>query len=189
MTGQRPRHQPVGTDILQSSLRDPIGSGLSELCRDPANALGYRPVVPTSFQLVAIARNGTQQTWDAELERDASEWTYRVTASTCRDFYEARFKEVGTDVIQPDVLDRHDDAFRGKGLTEALFQKVVQDSGRSLVSSTNAPTRHFPNEYRTNDADRIWRRLFAEGRAETTAQWTASHSVHSRSREVGWCGG
>ncbi len=124
--------------------------------------------MPTSFRLTAVARDGSSQVWDAESEQDvtAQEWTYRVTVAGCLDFYEARFKEVGPDLIQPDVLDRHHTAFRGKGLAEALFARVVVDSGRTLVSSTNNGAKNFPNEYRSQDAERLWRYLFAEERAE-----------------------
>lgn len=119
------------------------------------------------FRLIAVARDGSQHTWDAEFDHDgvAQEWTYRVTTPGCQDFYEARFKEVGANLIQPDVLHRHDPAFRGKGLTEALFARVVTDTGRTLISSTNGPTKNFPNEYRSADAERVWRRLFGEERA------------------------
>lgn len=118
----------------------------------------------TTFQLDAAARDGTQQAWSGELEHDAAahEWTYRVTTPDCPDFYEARFREVGADHVQPDVLDRHHDAFRAQGLTEALFDRVVSDSGRTLISSANHGTKNFRNEFRSADAERVWRRLFAQ---------------------------
>ncbi|AGP39483.1 hypothetical protein [Sorangium cellulosum] len=120
-----------------------------------------------AFRLDTVARDGSSQSFDAEADHDASAgvWTYRAFVAECADFYEARFKQVAAGYIQPDMLDRHHDAFRGKGITEAIFLRVVQDAGLPLVSSTNRGTMNFENEYRTGDAERIWRRLFAEERA------------------------
>jgi hypothetical protein len=123
--------------------------------------------MPQTISLTATARDGSTQTWNVELDHDtcAKEWTYRVATDGCNEFYEARFKEVNADKIQPDVLARNDDAFRAKGLTEALFLQIVKDSKRTLISSTNGSIKNFPNESRSPDAERVWRRLLGEERA------------------------
>jgi hypothetical protein len=123
-----------------------------------------------AFQLSTVGRDGTQNTFDAELDHDpaAHTWSYCVRTAGCANFYEARFVEVPGGV-QSDVLARNDATFRGKGIADALFARVNTDSGHQLVSSTNTGQKHFPNEWRSADAERIWRRLFGEERASYDA--------------------
>jgi hypothetical protein len=124
--------------------------------------------VATKFKLAAVDRNGVAATWEAELDRDprAGTWTYRVYSPQSQDFYEARFKKVAPDVILPEVLDAHDPIFRGQGLTEAVFSRAVGDSGCDLISSTNNGPKYSKNELRSADAQAVWTRLLAKGRAQ-----------------------
>jgi hypothetical protein len=123
--------------------------------------------MPVAFVLTATGRDGAAHTFqDAELDHDANArtWAYRVRVAGTPDFYEAKFAEVAGGV-QPVALARNDAVFRGKGIAEALFLRVVADSGQHLFSSTNAGQKNFPNEFRSVSAERIWRWLFGEERA------------------------
>src|SRR5713226_4991625 len=57
-------------------------------------------------------------------------------------------------------------AFREKGLPEAIIAEMAQLTGRVVKSSSNRESRHLlRGEYRTPDADKVWRRLVAAMRA------------------------
>lgn len=119
-----------------------------------------------AFQLSTTARDGIPHRFDVEIEsgEKAGIWTYRVSTPGCPDFYEARFAAVDG-VVQPDVLTANHSAYKGKGITEALFFRVVSDTQLTLESGTNHGQRRLRNESRSLDAERVWRRLFAEERA------------------------
>lgn len=115
-----------------------------------------------NFTLATRSRTGTTHAFACTLDeaRTPGTWAYRVRADGSLDFYEARFVVVGAGVVQPDMLDSHGlPEYRGKGITEAIFARVVLDSGCRLISSTNRGQRNLSAEYRSVSADAVWRRL------------------------------
>lgn len=117
------------------------------------------------FTLTTRSRTGTSHTFTCTLDeaRTPGTWAYHVRAAGSADFYEARFVVVGAGVVQPDVLDnRNLPEYRGRGITNAIFARVVRDSGCMLISSTNRGRKNLPAESRSASADTVWRRLVQE---------------------------
>ncbi|OIP30464.1 MAG: hypothetical protein AUK47_25020 [Deltaproteobacteria bacterium CG2_30_63_29] len=85
-------------------------------------------------------------------------WSYSVTSTNTGEGYEARFSEVGEDKIMPRMLRRRGDKLNG--ITDRIFEDVVDESKRQLVSSTRTTSQKvFGNEYRTQDASDMWDRF------------------------------
>ncbi len=58
------------------------------------------------------------------------------------------------------------DEFREQGLPEALIRELALRSGKRIISSSNRQSAHLlRGEYRTIDADKVWRRLVQAGEA------------------------
>jgi len=58
------------------------------------------------------------------------------------------------------------DEYRQLGLPEALMRELALRSGRQISSSSNREAAHLlRGEYRTPDADKVWRRLNRSGEA------------------------
>lgn len=114
------------------------------------------------FMLTTRSRTDTIHSYACTLDdaRVPSTWSYHVRADGSRDFYEGRFVAFGAGVVRPDMLANQGlPEYSGKGITEALFDRVVRDSGCKLISSTSQGQRNGPAEYRSVSADRVWQRL------------------------------
>lgn len=113
------------------------------------------------FVINTLGRDGPKA-FRGEAERNGLEWTYRIPANNKADFFEGRFREVGEGWIQVVMLARHCPEFNGQGIPEALFAKVIRDSGMRLRSS-----RREDDEFgfRTEDAERVWCRVMRAGLA------------------------
>lgn len=81
-------------------------------------------------------------------------------------WFEASFAEDGSDRMRVTMLDnRNKPHYRGKGITEALFELVARRSQpRVLVSSSNVGAPES-GQYRTEAATKVWRRLEEAGKA------------------------
>jgi hypothetical protein len=106
--------------------------------------------------------NGNSHCYELHEEISDGRWSYRAEASP-NEFYEAVFirMEGTASSIRPDMLANHQDAgVSGTGITEALFRKVVADSGCTLVSSKPTDGESF-----SCAARRAWQRLEGKGAA------------------------
>jgi hypothetical protein len=57
-------------------------------------------------------------------------------------------------------------AYRERGLGEALIELSAELTTRRILSSSNSPSHEWlRGEYRTPDAEKVWQRLRAAGRA------------------------
>lgn len=121
-----------------------------------------------NFTLETRDRQGTPHSFACALDDtriSTGTWSYTVRTAGSPDFYEGRFVAVGAHDIHPDMLAHHErPEYAAKGITEALFARVVRDSGRRLFSSTNRGRKNFENESRSVAADRVWKRLVGERR-------------------------
>jgi hypothetical protein len=58
------------------------------------------------------------------------------------------------------------DEYRQQGLPEALMRELAVRSGKRIISSSNCKSAHLlRGEYRTIEADKVWRRLCQSGEA------------------------
>jgi len=126
-------------------------------------------LTPMNFTLETRDRRRVRHTFACTLDdtrTGTGTWSYVVRAAGCPDFYEGRFVAVGARDVQPDMLANHGrPEYVAKGITEALFDRVVCDSGRRLISSTNCGPKNAQTEYRSPSADKVWQRLVRARRA------------------------
>ena len=94
--------------------------------------------VETKRKLRAVGRDGSEQEFDLFFEHESAGgrefWKYGVQRPGSADWYEGRFRAVGSERVQPDMLQAH--GYDRLGITEALFELVVVDARRQCVSST-----------------------------------------------------
>ncbi|WP_243336969.1 hypothetical protein [Anaeromyxobacter soli] len=115
-----------------------------------------------SFRVHAVGRDGIQRGYTVDLEREGPRWIYRVPCSKKLDWFEAVFLEVGGGWIQVVMLKYNcGEEHSAKGIPEALFARVVADSGLRLRSSRTDDE----HGYRTGSANKVWKRLEARGLA------------------------
>ncbi len=67
--------------------------------------------------------------------------------------------------VRVDMIEnRGKEWYRAKGISEAIIIEASRVLGRRVVSSSNK-VKVADNEYRTLDAEKVWRRLAAKGQA------------------------
>lgn len=116
-------------------------------------------------------QNKTANTFYLEKEESEDYITYFVhksqKISPKDEWFDATFTYVDENLIQSTMLSNNSkDCYRGKGITEALFQYVVNTTGKKLISSSNRKEKkNFDNEYRTPCASKVWDRLVKVGKA------------------------
>ena len=121
----------------------------------------------TNRTLRVLSLDGVQREFQLEVLHDFEAgreyWLYRVQDPASADFYEGRFCALGVDRVQSVMLDAH--TLRGQGVSEALFEVVVADLRRTLVSSRKEGTGE-EDEWRSADAEKMWKRFVAKGLAK-----------------------
>jgi len=132
------------------------------------------------FSIDTIGRGGSKHSFEGEYEHETNRhgeiWRYSIMSQERpTELFEARFKTLGDTRIRVAVIDRHFlEEFSAKGIPEALFEHVVNLSGRTLFSSVGdggakeMTTDFDPDgfESRNNSADKMWKRLVAANRAQ-----------------------
>ncbi|WP_242360054.1 hypothetical protein [Anaeromyxobacter sp. SG17] len=114
------------------------------------------------IRIHAVGRDGIERVFDGDLKRDGPRWIYRIPCATKLDWFEAVFLEVGGGWIQVAMLKNNcGKEHSAMGIPEALFARVVADSGLSLRSSQTDDE----HGYRTPSATKVWKRLEARGLA------------------------
>jgi hypothetical protein len=138
--------------------------------------------VPT-ITINTTGRGGLSHTFTVKYEhtRDyyGETWTYTIESSESPpEFFEARFKTMADGRIRIAVIDRNFlSEFEAKGIPEELFEHVVAKSRRTLASSVSdggpremtADRDPDDAEFRSPDAEKMWRRLVAVGRGRYDA--------------------
>lgn len=109
-----------------------------------------------------------QPTFD-RVEDGRRKRTYRVFGDrvpvACEPFHVATFMEVARGVWQPDAV-ACAPALRGRGITPAIYKRLVADTGGQLRSSSpTAAHQVYQWECITEDGIRVWNRLVDYGDA------------------------
>jgi hypothetical protein len=135
----------------------------------------------TKVTISTVGRDGASHSFEVEIEKESrplgEAWKYTIRA-TARPghFFQARFAPMSDGRIRPAALDHYGiEEFVAKGIPEAILQDVAARSGRTVVSSTTEGDAHEsanpyeldPDavEFRSPDADKLWKRLLAKQRA------------------------
>lgn len=103
-----------------------------------------------------------------ELEVDDSkvgEWTYRVFAEDCPDFFEFRVVSFDEEYVRIDIMTHnYMPEFKKKGIPEYLIPTVAKDINKKILSSKK-DNRTKKSEYRTPDAEKFWKRMVEKKKA------------------------
>lgn len=103
-----------------------------------------------------------------ELEVDDSkvgEWTYRVCAKDCPDFFEFKVVHFDDKYIRIAMMTNNDRTeYMKKGIAEYLISTVSKDINKKILSSVK-DARPNKDEYRTPDAEKFWKRMVEKKKA------------------------
>lgn len=132
------------------------------------------------LQCVSVKDGSTTQfEYRSEEQIDAQGrriWEYSVrhpdAATAGGHQYFAKFRQVDDVFVQVTMLDNASQlgctVYRGKGITERLFQIVKEKTGLRLVSSSNKqPTFEDEGDFRSESATDVWKHFVDQGKATT----------------------
>lgn len=129
------------------------------------------PNFRSMFALQCIDRDGRSHTFHVEREDKGQDHIFRVHCSNPpdpgEDWFEATFRRESDRRLRVKTIVNNGTPkalYSAKGIPEALFQHVLDALGGPLISSSNTPV-YENNEYRTDDAEKIWGRLHASNKA------------------------
>lgn len=108
-------------------------------------------------------------TFEIKLERTENLWTVSVNAPGTQERYLHEFKVIGPGRLQSSTMDRFGHSHLVGVATDVLF--FMAELGFSVESSTR--NRHA-GEFRSPDAEKLWKRLLADG----YASYDASEDVY-----------
>lgn len=151
-------------------------SGTSTSWTEPPPLDGHRPPSDAARESLFVeATSGLSECWleppTTEHGSDGrSRRRYRVfdrqAPAEGEPFHVAVFIEVQYGIWQPDLV-ACDAALRGRGITPAIYKRLVADTDGLLRSGSSSVAHQvYPWEHITEDGERIWRRLVDHGDAE-----------------------
>jgi hypothetical protein len=90
------------------------------------------------------------------------EWTYKVWAKGCSDFFEFRVVYFNDKYVRIDMMTNHDrPEYIKKGIAEYLIPTVAKDLNKKILSSR----RSNPAEPRTHFAENFWKKMEGKKKA------------------------
>lgn len=119
-------------------------------------------------EVTCTGRDGIQRTFIVRHEKCAwkDEWTFRVYATPTLisgEFFELSLKVISGDMAKIIAIHNNgEDAYKAKGIPEALLPFASKVTDKKIVSSST----NDEDGYRTPDATKMWERLCRKGLAE-----------------------
>jgi hypothetical protein len=116
-------------------------------------------------------RDGIEEIFIYNMKYNSIEktWIFLVYSITCNtdEFFEFQVKEVNKTTVKVIMMHHHNDsAYIAKGISEKMIEEAQKVLGREVISSTNSKEhKKFKNEYITEGAIKVWKRLERIGKA------------------------
>jgi len=121
-------------------------------------------------ELTCTDREGNTQTYYYQIEYpseyESKEWHFRVSieAKLLDNWFEATVKPLNKNsVCLSSIQHNYDNNYSAKGIPDALLPRIVEELNMNLFSSIKFSDN---GEFRTDDAEKMWRRLVSNGVAE-----------------------
>lgn len=123
-----------------------------------------------------IGRDGLEREFfcsDTEIEGlIKKKYTYRIRPSDSepQESFEFTVEEVDNSTVKVVMMNAHNEpTYSAMGISETMIEECAMTLGKTIVSSSN---RHKnSDEYRTEPATKVWRRLEKLGRAIYNVDW------------------
>jgi hypothetical protein len=123
------------------------------------------------FIIECIGRNGKEEKFLYSVDYNESEetWIYRVYSieSSTKEFFEFHVRRINETTGKVVMMIHHNvEAYIAKGIPERMIEEAHTVLNLEIMSSTNSEeNKMFENEYITDEAKKVWKRLLDKGKA------------------------